>query len=64
MKKGTGQEECGQFPNIMLIYGHKADRIIVFMLAKPGHTQLSGVRILAVPLIMVLCQLSCRHLCT
>lgn len=36
--KGTGQEGCGQFPNIMLIYGHEAENILVLMSARMGHT--------------------------
>lgn len=36
--KRTGQEVCGQFPNIMLIYGHEAENILVFMSARTGHT--------------------------
>ncbi|EGW12822.1 hypothetical protein I79_022676 [Cricetulus griseus] len=50
MKKGTGQETCGQFPIIILIYAQKAENILVLMSARTGHTQLSGLLTLAVPL--------------
>lgn len=36
--KGTGQEVCGQFPNIILIYGHEAENIVVSMSARMGRS--------------------------
>lgn len=43
MKKGTGQEKCGQFPIIILTYAQKAENILVLMSARTDHTQLSGL---------------------
>lgn len=36
--KGTGQEVLRQFPNIMLIYGHEAENILVFVSKNGSHT--------------------------
>lgn len=36
--KGTGQEVRGQFPNIMLIYGHEAENMLVFVSKNGSHT--------------------------
>lgn len=48
--KGRGREICGQFPITMLIYGHKAENILVFISARTDHTRLSGLTTLAVAL--------------
>lgn len=48
--KGMGQEICGHFPITLLIYGHKAENILVFMSARTDHTWLSGLTTLAVAL--------------
>lgn len=61
--KGTGQEVCGQFPNIMLIYGHEAENILVFMSVRTGHTSLSVLRILVVLLKRFPVPALLRYLC-